>query len=172
MARCVPPSQQPAWRQRGYKTEEAEPRRSRYCALTPRPGTGWRGRLVHSQGQSLSHDSESDSESISFPVGLKRPSRLTLAVLWPSFNLGSGFRHRGYSLRAKLGLGLAGEMLSSCRTGEASSCMASPPFPELPDGVEFSHGSKIRAVLCFGQNEELLIVLSVPSSFGDRVWWL
>lgn len=89
MARCVPPSQQPAWRQRGHKTEEAEPRRSRYCALTPRPGTGWRARLVRSQGRFLSPD----SESISSGLGPKRPSRLTLALLWPSFNLGSGFPH-------------------------------------------------------------------------------
>lgn len=121
MARCVPPSQQPAWRQRGYKTEEAELRRSRYCALTPRPGTGWRGRLVRSQGQFLSPD----AESISLWVGLKRPSRLTLALLWPSFNLGSRFPHWGYSLRANLGLGLAGKMLS----GVAGPERLAPAWP-------------------------------------------
>lgn len=122
MTRCVPPSQQPAWRQRGHQTEEAEPRRVGTALLTPRPGTGWRGRLVRSPG----------------PVPLarlrvhllggapQRSSRLTLALLGPRLTRVLGSHVEGLYPESRLGLGL---------TGEAGSCLLSPSFLGLPDGV-------------------------------------
>lgn len=59
--------------------------------------------------------------------GPQRPSRLTLALLGLSFNLGSGFPHlRGLQPESKLGLGLTGETPSRV-AGPERLAPACPP---------------------------------------------
>lgn len=110
MARCVSPSQQPAWRRRGHKTEEAEPRPSRDCALTPGPGTGWRGRLVRFPVQSFSPRCR--FHRLRGGPSPKWPSRLSLAFRRSLLTRVLGSRNEGPLPESRIGLGLIGRLRS------------------------------------------------------------